>query len=676
MLVGHHVYEFGSFRLDVGEGRLLRDGDPVRIAPKALELLAVLVARAGRVVTKDDLMAELWAGTFVEDGNLTVHVSALRKLLGENAGWIETVPRRGYRFQGPVRELLVEPPEVPLVVLASPASAPGNRLSPPSVADPAASQPVLPASGLPAPSLVESLVTQTPARSDPAAPLEPSSRHIAGRVARPRTTLARWAAAALALVAVAALGLFLRARLHRLAAPSSAIHSIIVMPFDSAGTGGNARYLQLGLPAALVSRLSSLSELRLVPTAAVRNGEDPFEAATRLGVDGVITGFVASVGGRVQVTVELSRVSNRSIVWSGQFERQAAEIISIENEMAQQLADRVAPGATAAERGDLQRRETPNGEAYVLYLRGLEEWGRRTPDAIRTAILMYQNAIRLDPGFALAYAGLADAYAVTVSGMTPDERFPLARAAARKALSLDNNLATAHTTLAFLDYKADWRWEDAEREFRRALALDPNAALTHHWYGEFLGLLGRYDEGEQQLQAARRLDPYSVAILIDEAELLRKAGRLDAARTALDAGLKIQPGNALVNKAIGGILEEQGHADEAVQFDLKSRRLAGEPPEEIAQLTQAFAHGGARAYRQAYIRMLLASKGRATALPIGVATELATLYARAGDRRDTLKWLLVATDAHEDAPLELNSPEYRFLAGDPQFEALKKRVGL
>jgi DNA-binding winged helix-turn-helix (wHTH) protein/TolB-like protein/tetratricopeptide (TPR) repeat protein len=660
LLKSHHLYEFGAFRLNVEERVLAFEGEPVHVPPKAFELLALLVRHAGRIVTKDAVMAAVWADTFVEDGTVAVHLSTLRKLLGERGGrqWIETVPRRGYRFAGPVRELLVEAQEMPLVVVPGDTTGESSRPPPATAdADDRAAGRSLP-DALPA---VETSGVET--------------GHTTARSVRP--TLLVWLTFGAAAVLALAAGLYLWHPWRR-ASPGGgmSIQSLVVMPFQALGADGREQYLQVGLPDALVARLGRLHRLRVLPTTSVKVQEDPFEAGRRLGVDGVVTGTVTTDGDQVRVNVVLSRTADRSTIWSGQFDRRSTTLIAVENEIAGAIADSAVSGMTAAERAGLRRRETPNGDAYVLYLRAVDQWSRRTPAAIRTAIAMYQRAIQLDPRFALAYAGLADAYAVTVSGLPPAERFPLAKAAAGRALALDGNLPEAHAALAFLDYKADWQWKDADREFRRALALDPGYALAHHWYGEFLGLLGRYDAAAAQMRTARALDPYSVAILIDYADVLRKAGRLADAQAMLEAGMKMAPDTPQLNKALGAVLGQEGHADEGVTLDLTSRRLAGEAPGEIAGLRRAFAHGGAAEYWTTYIQLLLDKKGRATALPFGVASELATLYSRLGDRANTMKWLIAATDRRENGPLELRSPDFAFLAGDPRFETLKKKVGL
>src|SRR5258708_6599775 len=221
-------------------------------------------------------------------------------------------------------------------------------------------------------------------------------------------------------------------------------------------------------------------------------------------------------------------------MWAERFDQNFTNIFDVEDAIAERIAANFVGDLSPRDRLALRRRETRNPEAYDLYLRARDQWALRTPESIRTAIRMYQNAIAIDPAFALAYAGLADSYNLTASGMSPRIRAPLARAAALRALALDPESAEAHTAMAFLDYKFDWKWDDADREFRRAIELNPKYALAHHWYGECLKLRMRTDESARELRSAIDVDPLSIPIRYDYIESLLAARRIADPPTSLD----------------------------------------------------------------------------------------------------------------------------------------------
>jgi tetratricopeptide (TPR) repeat protein len=291
---------------------------------------------------------------------------------------------------------------------------------------------------------------------------------------------------------------------------------------------------------------------------------------------------------------------------------------------------------------------------------------------------MYRQAIAIDPNFALAYAGLADAYNVTVSGLPPATRFPLARAAAERALALDPRSAEAHNALAFLLYKFEWKWQDSEREFRRAIALDPNYALAHHWFGEYLGLLRRYPESIEQFRQALALDPLSVAVRVDFLDPLVAAGRIGEARAVLDEGMRIDRMNPRLLIASSAVLAAEGHEAEGVDAELRGRLLLGAPETEVDALGAAYRRGGMRAFDEERVALLLeqVKRGALSVPGMSAATQLGLVYAKLHDREHALEWLTRSVDRGEDGALHLRVPVYDFLRDDPQYQALAARVGI
>jgi DNA-binding winged helix-turn-helix (wHTH) protein/TolB-like protein/tetratricopeptide (TPR) repeat protein len=611
------TYSFGPFRLEPAERRLLRENDPVRLPPKALDMLVVLVLRAGRLVTKEELLAEVWPGTFVEEGNLTVNMTTLRRALGDEGGYIETVPKRGYRFIAAVASAEVQTSSTDVHAL------------PPSVRD-----------------LGQGVQ---------------ASQHA-------RRAVPRFSALVVGVIAAAFAGWWW---LRPVAAPD--ITSLLVVPFQTTADP-SLGYLEIGMAEAVNARIAGVGAVRVPPMAAIRPGEGPFEAAARLGVDAVLTGSVQKVGERLRVTAQLSRVADRRLVWSSSFDEKFTDVFVLEDRLASRIASSVTTNLTATDRAALTRHETKNPAAYDLYLRAREQWARRTNDSVRTAIRMYEEAVTLDPDFALAYAGLADAYNLSHSGIPPLQRYPLAKAAAERAVALDANSAEAHTAVAFMRYKFEWRWAEAEKEFQRALQLDPKYALAHHWYADFLYLMGRDAESVTVFNEALILDPFSVAIRHDMARPLLHADRVAETRTLVEGGLLLNRNDSQLLAAMADVEEAEGKNTEARETRWKAQLLSGTPETQVDAQRAAYRSGGDRAV---YLLQAVQFKKQVDAGRAGGATRLAQAYGKLGDKDNALAWLKTAIDLNEDAAIQLRTqPAYDSLRSDPRFAALLVRVGL
>lgn len=629
-VTSQQAYEFGPYRFEPVEARLLRQGEPVHLPPKALEVLATLVKRSGHVVTKEALLAEVWPGTFVEEGVLAVNMSTLRKVLDVDPGqvYIETVPRRGYRFIAPVRHL--------------PTTAPHEDLKPPEGS--------------------------------------PQEERESLRAVRGPSWLRDKRLAWVATPLVLALGVpaYLTIRAPR--STSSAVSSLVVVPFRAIGAAGDQGHLELGMADAVVTRLGTLQQLSVPPTAAIRPNEDPFEAAARLKVDAVLTGSIQRSGDRIRVVAQLSRASDRTQIWASRFDAAFTDIFDVQDGLAERIATNLLRGVSVRDRMALHRRETSNVDAYELYLKGRERSARATADSVRTAIQMYQEAIRLDPRFALAFTGLADAYASAASGLAPKARYPLAKAAAERALALDPLLVEAHASRSLVAYKADWDWNLAERELRRALELGANNARVRRMYGQFLTLRGSFDAAILELRRALALDPYSLNTRSDLEALLAHAGQLAEARAIVEMGLSQDPHAWLMHRSLAHVLAAEGRDAESVEADLEARRLAGDPAAQIDELREAYRRGGRTGYLRRQNELLMArlttaATGDALALSIyGAATSLALNFAALGDREQTMRWLMAAADRGEEGPLYLNFWEFDAVRDDPRFKALYRRV--
>lgn len=613
--MGHPAaYKFGPYILEQAQWRLRKGDEVIALPPKALALLILLVEHAGNMVTKGDILAKVWDGAFVEEGNVAFYVAMLRKTLDDPPGtaYIETIRTRGYRFVAPVTVL--------------PDSAPV------SVAD-----------------------------------------EVAGLVVpRPRTLRFWTLTAGAAVLAAVALAWLVQ---HRQAAT---VRSVVVMPFRAIAAAEDQAYLESGIANAIAMRLGNVLTLRVPPLAAIRGGEGPFEAGRRLQTDAVLTGTIQRTKDRLVVSAEVSRVADGVRLGAWSFDTTPGEILNVQNQIAEQIAVRFDRDLSAVAHAQLLRRDTSSADAYDLFLRAREKWGRRTPASVQEAIALYNQALALDPKFVRAYAGLANCYSLASSGLTAKARYPLAKLNAETALALDPDSAEAHTAVAFMRYKFEWRWKDAEVEFQKAIALDPRGPLARHWHGEFLGLMGRSSDGVDELKRALELDPPSLAIRADLAQALILAGRLDEAIGTLESGRAIDPNWFVYPIKMSDILAAEHRDRESAENLWRAKSLTGVPLRDIDELRAAFEKGGQpamiRAEIQQYLRMHPETD---TPAAYFAATNLSLAYGQLGDRTEAFRWLDIAIDRHEDAPIHLlTNPAYASLRDDPRYAQLLKRVGL
>ena len=521
---GKQLYEFGPFRLDPQERQLKRDGEAVALSPKDFEMLVVLIERRGHLVEKSELMETLWPDSYVEEANLSQHIWALRKALGEGAQkYIETVPKRGYRFTAGVRavggesdEIVVEKHSITRIIAEE--------------EDEGMAQPH------PAPGMEQKAL---------AASKKSGLRGV------------RWELAlilgVLCLVGLT-VALFHARNSRQTKAPAAVgeaqrpgLRSMAVLPFKMIGAGGGDEYLGAGLSDALITRLSSVGQVVVRPTSAVRrytdSGQDPVAAGQEQGVEAVLDGSVQRAEDRIRLTVQLVRVADGALLWSGVFDERFTNIFAVEDAISEQVLRGLMVRLSAEESARLRRQERANIEAYRAYLKGRYFWNKRNGEGFKKAFEYFNQAVAEDPRYAQAYAGLADYYIfIGGYGITPQEEIiAKARGAAEKALELDERLAEAHTSLALIFENYEWDWPGTEREYRRAIELNPNYATARHWYGEFLALMGRFDEGVAEIKRAQELDPLSLIINTDMGKIYYFARQYDRAIEQLRKTLELDP---------------------------------------------------------------------------------------------------------------------------------------
>jgi DNA-binding winged helix-turn-helix (wHTH) protein/TolB-like protein/Flp pilus assembly protein TadD len=472
-------YEFGEFRLDTEKHRLLRDGEIVAVTPKAVETLTLLVQQRGRLVERDDLMNLVWPGVSVEPGNLDVTISKLRKALGEDGNgrkFIETVPRLGYKFVADVREVAEE---IPALIVEKQTS---GRI------------------------VIEEQVglTRLPVGAALARLLS----------AKRRSLTVAGAAAAIVLV----FGAFIISWNRKPSVPAARIQSVAIMPLKSLNQNVADDALSLGMADALMTSLGRISGVRVLSAGAVSRRadvrEEPVEIGRQLNVDSVLDGTLQRANGKLRVTLRLIRTSDGLQLWSQSFDELDTDVFKLQDAMAARTAESLKWNFSGDEQ--FSKRYTQNREAYEAYLRGRYFFDKRDPQNYQKAIAEFERAIALDPNYALAYSGLADAYGVTVNLNEPLHTInQKARLNAQKALELDETLAEAHTSVACLKRAQDWDWEGSEKHFKRAIELDPNYVNARQWYALLLITLGRVDEAITQIEKARELEPLSKVVLLN-----------------------------------------------------------------------------------------------------------------------------------------------------------------
>ena len=518
-----HLYEFGPFKLDPEKPCLWRDGELVSLSPKAVETLLVLVQHNGRLVERAQLMNAIWPDTFVEDGNLNFNVSVLRKALGtDEAGeqYIQTVPRHGYRFNADVREVAEEVPA--LIVDKRPRALLADEPESPAVTD------------------VEI--------ANSALPSAPSAQIHAGK-----KNTAKYVAAAVGLIAIGALVWFVFLRKGAPNQPTSgrppAIQSIAVLPLKPLRNDESDKTLALGLTDTLITRLGSLRSIVVRPVSNAGQEPDSLEIGRRLRVDAVLEATLQRTDQRLRINTRLLRVGDGALIWSASFDENETDLFNLQNALAIQITESLGASLNAKEMELLTKRDTQNRGAFHAYWRGRFFLEKRNPEK---AIAEFGQAINLDPNYALAFTGLADAYVwqASFTNEADDELYGKARSATDKALALDPNLADAHSSLGRIKHWYDWDWSGAENSFRRAIELNPNSVNARQFYSRLLTTLGRYDEALNEMYKAQELDPRSADLGVPLSGVLEKRGEFDEAIRVLQSTLEMDKDSKFARRGI------------------------------------------------------------------------------------------------------------------------------
>jgi len=603
-------YDFGPYRADIVRRLLLRNGVPVPLTSKAFDTLEVLVRNRDRVMEKEEMLKAIWPDTIVEEANLTQNVSTLRKALCELPGehrYIATVPGRGYRFVGAVRE--------------------------------------------PTPD----------ARAD-AEPRTPWLRRLLAI-----------AGSALGIGAVAAAGLLLWP-LWRSEKPTIP-KSLAVLPFRQLTPQPGDEYLGVGLADAVITRLSNVRELVVRPTDAVLRyasaSADPLSAGRDLRVEELLSGGIQRSGNRIRVTVQLIRVADGQPLWAETFDETPAGLFDIEDSVSSQVAEKMVLHLGGAEKAQLARHYTENVDAWRDYLQGRYSEFQFTREGMQKAIEYFHHALALDPGYAIAWAGLADAYTTASDWVLPPrEALPKAESAARRALSFDDRLAEAHGSLGHA-LMHQWRLKEAGTEFQRALSLNPNNTSIYFAWSEYLSAVGRYDDGVAALNKARQLDPLSSALPTMISWCLYLKGDYRGAIQAADTAIRLDSGFWFAHMENGyNWLALDRYPEAIAQFE-KAVSLNPESTISLAGLGGTYARGGRRNEALAVIARMNDMSRRQYVAPV----DIAFVYAALGDRDRAMEYLTRGYNDQSEMMLYLQLyGRYAGLGDDPRFRELQRRV--
>jgi TolB-like protein/Flp pilus assembly protein TadD len=572
------MVRFGVFEVDVRAGEIRKSGTKIRVQEQPFQILVMLLERPDEVVSREELRQKLWpADTFVDfEHGVNSAVARLRDLLGDSADsprYIETLPRRGYRFIGSIR---------------------GGQPAPPK------------------------------------------------RAARRK------------------------------------ISSLAVLPFENLAADAETEYISDGITETLIHSLAQLSGLRVIArsTAFRYKGSkaDPQNIGRELNVGAVLAGRILQRGDGLVVTAELVDVANGWQLWGKKYDRKAQDILSVQDEIAQEVSERLRLALSGQDKKRLAKRHTQNTEAYHLYLKGRYCWNKRTAEDIERGIEFFKRAIEKDPSFALAHAGISDSYYLLcgtgLAGLCPEEAVPRAEAAALRALQIDDTLAEAHSSMASL-LQNQWDWAGAEREYKRAIELDPSYATVHHWYAFLLMAQQRVDEAIAQAKQALELDPLSISINRDLALILLYARQPDQAIEQYEKTIELDPSFALAHQGLGRAYLQKGVPEVAIQHIRRAAQLSADSAAIASALAYAHAVAGNKDQARAILQKLLE---RSAYVP---PSSIAVIHVGLGDHEQAFAWLDKAYALGDGGLLTVKiHPVFEVLHPDPRFQDLLRRMNL
>ena len=613
-----HLYQFGPFCLDPVKRRLLRDGEVVKLTPKAFETLFVLVQQRGKTIDKDELLKTVWAGTIVEENNLNQSITALRKSLGDSrqeSQYIATIPGVGYRFVADVKEV----------------------------------------------------------HEEELAGVEPAP------IKTERRPMFRYALLLLVPLVLAVVGYAVLTR--KKSPPGPAVSSIMVLPLDNLSGDPNEEYFADGVTDALIGDLAKLSGLQVISRTSSMHYKGTKkslpEIAREIKVDAIVEGTVQRSGDRVVIRAQLIHAATDRHLWVQVYERPMRDVLDVQSEIAQTIARQIQIQMTPADQARLTARHPVSPKAFDDYLQGrFLYWNRRTEENLHKAIAHFQNAIKEDPNYALAHVGLADCYnalgVVQIGALPPTEARRLAEETAKKALALDPTLAEAHTALGYANHY-NWNWTAAEMDFKRAIELNPSYANAHNFYASFLMSRGRIEESIASSNRARELDPFSLSISAQRGFLLENARRYDEAIEQLRNVIAMDPNHYQAHWFLGHTYAVNKQFEQAIAASQKAVDVSQRAPGALGMLGMVYALAGQKNEANKILNELLEMNKRRYVTPAA----LANLYIGLDNKDQAFFWLEKAFQERSNYLAYLKVfPILDPLRSDPRFADLVRRVGL
>ncbi|PYT78138.1 MAG: hypothetical protein DMG40_20925 [Acidobacteria bacterium] len=650
------LIRFGVFEIDLEAAELRKQGRKIKLQEQPLQILLLLLEHRGGLVNRDELRHALWPDdTFVDfDHSLNTAVMRLREALGdspENPRFIETVPKRGYRFIAPIDVVAAPVPERPVQVHLG--------------------------------TLVPAAALTMRAAAVPKELAEASE--VAGPDKKPQSvqkTVRRTGIIAAGAILVLGITAYSIHKVNAGKANSQRITSLVVLPLENVSGDKDQDYFADGMTDELIAHLAKIRSLRIISRTtamAYKGNRKPLsEIARDLNVDGVVEGTVLRAGNRVRITAELVQVSTDRQIWAESYESPVGDILTLQGQVASAIVNQISVQLTPEDQKRLASSPRPlNPEAYEDYLKGRYYWNKRSDEGISRAIEYFEAATKKDPTYALGYAGLADCYSVVgstiVGTMSPAEAGLKAKAAAQKALEIDSSLGEAETSLASVRFNYDWDWLAAASGFQRAIELNPSYATAYQRYSLYLMAMGRAQESVEEINLARQLDPLSLSINFSLGWRLYMARHYKQAFEQLRNTLEMDPNFALAHLVLGETYEQQGNYPQAIEQLQKATAIAPNSPLMLAGLGHAYGGAKRTAEARTVLNQLMEQSKKQYVAPFYVAL----VYAGLSENEKAMDWLEKGYEDRSNGLVFIKvDPELDSLRSNSRFKELQSKMHL